>query len=76
MIFHSEWIVLFLLAVVLLKPEEVPFLAKKIGKVVRYAKNLWHQIIGDHFIDEYDHNFKKHPFFVAPLGAKIQPIKD
>lgn len=74
MIPYSEWLLLLILAVVLLKPAEVPGLAKSLGKYVRYVKNLWQQIIGKS-IDNHS-SCKKYPFFVAPAGAKIQPIKD
>lgn len=76
MIFHSEWILLILLAVILLKPEEIPALARTIGKLIKYGKSLWQQVIGEHFISSDINNTAKHPFCVAPQGAKTQPIKD
>ena len=76
MIPYSEWLLLLLLAVVLLKPEEIPSLAQSIGKYLHYVRNLWQQIIGNSTAVMNYSTCKKHPFYVAPLGAKIQPIKD
>lgn len=76
MIPYSEWLLLLILAVVLLKPEEIPALAKSIGKCVHYVRKIWQQIIGNSTNINSDYNCKKHPFYVAPAGAKIQPIKD
>lgn len=75
MIINSEWVLLILLAVVLLKPEEIPALAKTVGKIVKYVRNLWQQIISENFHSS-DSSSAKHPFCVAPHGAKTQPIKD
>lgn len=76
MIPYSEWLLLLILAVVLLKPEEIPALAKSLGRFMRYVSKIWQQVIGN-TTDILNHsNHKKHPFYVAPLGAKVQPIKN
>lgn len=77
MIPYSEWLLLLILAVVLLKPEEIPVLAKSLGIFVRYFSKIWQKVIIGNATDVLNHsNHKKHPFYVAPLGAKIQPIKN
>ncbi len=83
---NSEWILLALLAVILLKPEDVPKIAKFLAKAMRQAQHLWNELALSE-LDKYnttehskgkhsDANAKKHPFHLAPPKAKSQPVKD
>jgi Sec-independent protein translocase protein TatA len=79
---NSEWILLALLAVVLLKPEDIPTIAKFLAKVIRQMQHLWNDVV----LSEIDRHtnvsensnepLKKHPFHISPPGAKSQPVKD
>jgi Sec-independent protein translocase protein TatA len=78
---NSEWILLALLAVVLLKPEDVPTIAKFLAKTIRQAQHLWNDLvlnqIDKHTILENSaEHLKKHPFHLSPPEAKSQPLKD
>lgn len=71
---NSEWILLAILAVILLKPDDIPNIAKLIGKLVRYANNLWGELIA---LDKETRPLKaKNPFHCAPPKARIQALKD
>mgnify|MGYP000443903322 CR=1 FL=1 len=79
---NSEWILLVLLAVVLLKPEDIPTIAKFLAKAIRQMQHLWNDLVLSE-IDRYtnvsensDESLKKHPFHIPPPGAKSQPVKD
>lgn len=78
---NSEWILLTLLAVVLLKPEDIPIVARFLAKAIQHARGLWNHLITDeinkHTHAEYDDaSSKKHPFHIPPAKAKSQPVKD
>ena len=78
---NSEWILLALLAVILLKPKDVPKIAKFLTKAIRQAQHLWNELalseLDKHNATEHsDANSKKHPFNLAPPKAKSGPVKD
>jgi Sec-independent protein translocase protein TatA len=74
---NSEWILLAVLAVILLKPEDIPVIARFIAKFVRQAQQMW-----NYMVPEFDKTAintelqKTHPFHSAPPQAKIAPLKD
>jgi len=82
----SEWILLALLAVILLKPEDVPKIAKFLAKAMRQAQDLWNELalseLDKHNTTEHsgaehsDANSKKHPFNLSPTKAKSGPVKE
>lgn len=79
---NSEWILLALLAIVLLKPEDIPTIAKFLAKAIRQMQHLWNDVVLSE-IDRHtnvpqnsDESLKKHPFHISPPGAKSQPVKD
>jgi Sec-independent protein translocase protein TatA len=78
---NSEWILLALLAVILLKPEDVPKIAKFLAKAMRQAQNLWNELALSE-LDKHNEkeqsaaNSKKHPFNLSPPKAKSGPVKD
>ena len=74
---NSEWLLLAILAIILLKPEDIPVIARFIGKLVQQAQ----QMLGGVAAELNQNNTsievkKKHPFHGAPPKAKVQPIKD
>jgi Sec-independent protein translocase protein TatA len=83
---NSEWILLALLAVILLKPEDVPKIAKFLAKAMRQAQHLWNELalseLNKHNATEHsgdkhsEADSKKHPFNLAPPKAKSGPMKD
>lgn len=77
---NSEWILLALLAVALLKPEDIPIVARFLAKAIQYARGLWNHLMIDEInkrtITEYDASSKKYPFHSSPAKAKSQPVKD
>jgi Sec-independent protein translocase protein TatA len=78
---NSEWILLALLAVILLKPEDVPKIAKFLAKAMRQAQHLWNELalseLDKHNGTEYSKtDSKKHPFNLTPPKAKPGPVKD
>ncbi len=78
---NSEWILLALLAVVLLKPEDIPVVARFLAKAIKQAQTLWNDLIIDEVKKYTDSEYvestpKKHPFHAAPSKAKSQPVKD
>jgi len=78
---NSEWILLAVLAVILLKPEDIPvvarFLAKAIRQVQQFLKNIDLLEIEKHLEDSsHEASPKKHPFHVSPPKSKSQPVKD
>ncbi len=78
---NSEWILLALLAVILLKPEDVPKIAKFLAKAMRQAQHLWNELalseLDKHTTPEHsDADSKKHPFNLSPPKAKSGPVKD
>ena len=78
---NSEWILLALLAVILLKPEDVPKIAKFLAKAIRQAQHLWNELAlrefdKQHEKDQSAASSKKHPFNLSPPKAKSGPVKD
>lgn len=79
---NSEWILLALLAVVLLKPEDVPTLARFLARFIRQAQQLWNDLVvteidkHTHVLKNFKEHSKKHPFRLSPPRAKSQPVKD
>lgn len=78
---NSEWILLAILAVILLKPEDIPtvarFLAKAIRQVQQFLKHIDLLELEKHLENSTpDASPKKYPFHVAPPKAKSQPVKD
>lgn len=79
---NSEWILLALLAVVLLKPEDIPTLAKFLAKLIRQAQHLWNDLVlteidkHTNILENSEEHSKKHPFHLYPPEAKSQPVKD
>lgn len=85
---NSEWIVLAVLALVLLKPEDIPKAAKILAKFMRQAQDLWTSLSNLDGFANLDNgarnapeknthvNRKKNPFHLAPDQAKSQPVKD
>lgn len=78
---NSEWILLALLAVILLKPEDIPTIAKFLAKIIhqtqRFLKNIDLLDLEKHFTNSpQESSKKKHPFHVSPAKAKSQPVKD
>jgi len=74
---NSEWILLAVLAVILLKPEDIPVIARFVAKFVRQTQKMWSDIVPE--FDKTSTNAelqKKHPFHSAPLKANIAPLKD
>lgn len=75
---NSEWILLALLAVILLKSEDIPVIAKFVAKFVRQAQQMWRDLVL-HELDKDDANTntqKKYPFHCAPPKTKLPPVKD
>jgi Sec-independent protein translocase protein TatA len=79
---NSEWILLALLAVVLLKPEDIPTLAKFLARLIRQARYLWNDLVVTevdkhiNILENSGEPLKKHPFHLSPPKAKSQPVKD
>ncbi len=79
---NSEWILLALLAVVLLKPEDIPTIAKFLAKLIRQGQHLWNDLVlteidkHTNILENPSESLKKHPFHLSPPGAKSQPVKD
>ena len=84
---NSEWILLGLLAVILLKPKDIPVMAKSLARIIRKAQRLWNDLV----LTDDEHTFtfsdfpsptnhkegeEKHPFHLSPPKAKSQPVKD
>lgn len=77
----SEWILLSLLAVILLKPEDIPAAARFLAKIIRSAQRFWKNIdileLEKHMTEQREEiTQKKHPFHISPTKAKSQPVKD
>ena len=78
---NSEWILLALLAVILLKPEDVPKIAKFLAKAMRQAQHVWNELALSELdkrntTEHSDANSKKHPFNLSPPKAKSGPVKE
>lgn len=79
---NSEWILLALLAVVLLKPEDIPTIAKFLAKTIRQVHLLWDDLVLSEINKQInvpknlDEPLKRHPFHISPPGSKSQPVKD
>jgi len=78
---NSEWILLILLAVILLKPEDIPMVARLLARIIRqvqhFLKNLDLLDLEKHLENPpLESSPKKHPFHASPTKAKSQPIKD
>lgn len=79
MIPSSEWILLFLIGVAVIKPEDLPSLAKSASQLIKLANKLWKQItiLNSENIKNYEPLLqKKHPFSIDLPKAKIPPHKD
>jgi Sec-independent protein translocase protein TatA len=75
---NSEWILLAILAVILLKPEDIPIIASFLGKLMRQARQAWSDLIPELGISKATNLKiqKMHPFHSAPPKSKVQPFKD
>ncbi len=75
---NSEWILLAILAVILLKPEDIPIIASFLGKLIRQARQTWSELIPELGLSKANHpkTQKMHPFHSAPPKSKVQPFKD
>lgn len=75
---NSEWILLAILAVILLKPEDIPMIASFFGKLMRQARQTWNDLIPELKLSKATNlkTQKMHPFHTAPPKSKIQPFKD
>jgi Sec-independent protein translocase protein TatA len=75
---NSEWILLVILAVILLKPEDIPMLANFLGKLIRQAQQTLNYLIPELRLSKANHlkTQKMHPFHTAPPKSRIQPFKD
>lgn len=79
---NSEWILLVLIAVILLKPEDVPIIVRFLAKFIRQAQSIWKNVVNE--LDNSTNtsptqsksSLKKHPFHVPIPKAKSQPMKD
>ena len=75
---NSEWVLLAILAVILLRPEDIPMIASFLGKLIRQAQQTWNDLMPElKFSKATDLKTQKmHPFHAAPPKSKIQPFKD
>lgn len=77
---NSEWVLLALLGVILLKPEDIPVVARFLAKCTRQAQYFLRNLdlidLEKHLKDSSEQDIKKHPFHMSPPGAKSQPVKD
>ncbi len=69
---NSEWILLAIIGVILLKPEDIPIIAKFIARFVHQAQQILKELYSPYKIIPQ----KKHPFNGAPPKVKIPPAKD
>lgn len=74
MINYSEWIVLFLIGIILIKPDDLPIIAKNAGKFIGYLKSFWKEILKNQNNENIIH--KKQPFWTHLEKAAVQPHKD
>jgi Sec-independent protein translocase protein TatA len=74
---NSEWLLLAILAIILLKPEDIPVIARFIGKLVHQAQQMWSELAAEFNQNNTSTKVEKmHPFHGAPPKAKVQPMKD
>lgn len=73
---NSEWILLAILAVILLKPDDIPAIARLLGKLAIHTNQLWNDLTGFNAEHLDLKKQKLQPFNCAPQKARIQPCKD
>lgn len=75
---NSEWILLVILAVILLKQEDIPMLANFLGNLIRQAQQIWNDLMPELRPSKANNlkTQKMHPFHAAPPKSRIQPFKD
>ena len=69
---NSEWILLAIIGVILLKPEDIPIIAKFIARFVRQAQQILKELYSPYKAIPQ----KKYPFNGTPPKVKIPPAKD
>ena len=73
---NSEWILLAILVVILLKPDDIPAIARFLGKIMHKTNQMWDVFNWLNKKNPSLREQKLEPFHCAPPKSRIQAIKD